>query len=156
MTTCCEIRQAVRADLACILQLYAQPALDDGEVLSEDAAITLFERIEQYPDYHLYVAVAVGRIVGTFALLIIDNLGHLGAPSGLMEDVAVAPHMQGQGIGRAMVAYAADLCREKGCYKMALSANLKRERAHAFYESVGLKRHGYSFCVDLLADDGEA
>jgi GNAT superfamily N-acetyltransferase len=156
MTTRCEIRQAERADLAGILQLYAQPALDDGEILSEAAAAAIFDRIGRYPDYHLYVALAAGRIVGTFALLIIDNLGHLGAPSGLMEDVAVAPDLQGQGIGKAMVTYAMDICRKKGCYKMALSANLKRERAHAFYESVGLRRHGYSFCIDLPADDSEA
>ena len=31
-----------------------------------------------------------GEIVGTFALLIMDNLAHLGAPSGVVEDVVVA------------------------------------------------------------------
>jgi len=144
-----EIRQATRADLADILRLYAQPELDDGAVLSVAAAEAIFARMRHYPDYHLYVALSVGQIVGTFALLIMENLGHLGAPSGLMEDVAVDPDYQGQGIGREMVEYARDLCREKGCYKMALSANLKREGAHAFYESLGLARHGYSFRIDL-------
>ncbi len=32
---------------------------------------------------------------------------------------------------------------------LCLSANLKRERAHAFYESLGLARQGYSFRTDL-------
>lgn len=155
MKMCSEIRQAARSDLAEILRLYAQPALDDGAVLSDTAAASIFSRMGQYPDYHLYVALAADKIVGTFALLVMDNLGHMGAPSGLMEDVAVAPDFQGQGIGREMVAYAIEVCRQKGCYKMSLSANLKREQAHAFYESVGLVRHGYSFRIDLQ-DDPEA
>ena len=38
-------------------------------------------------------------------------------------------------------------CRARGCYKTSLSANLKREHAHAFYESLDFERHGYSFRV---------
>ena len=46
-----------------------------------------------------------------------------------------------------MMRFALDRCRAKGCYKLALSSNAKRERAHAFYESLGFERHGYSFRV---------
>jgi GNAT superfamily N-acetyltransferase len=126
MKKCDDIRQASRADLAAVLRLYGQSELDDGAVLTQAAAEEIFARMERYPDYHLYVAVSGRRIVGTFALLIMDNLGHLGAPSGLMEDVAVDPVCQGQGVGREMVEHAIGLCRQKGCYKLALSANLKR------------------------------
>ena len=35
-----------------------------------------------------------------------------------------------------------------GCYKMALSSNLKREAAHRFYDSLGFGRHGYSFLIE--------
>ncbi len=38
-------------------------------------------------------------------------------------------------------------CQEAGCYKMSLSSNLKRAQAHAFYESIGFEKHGYSFWV---------
>jgi GNAT superfamily N-acetyltransferase len=38
-------------------------------------------------------------------------------------------------------------CREAGCYKMVLSSNLKREKAHLFYERLGFERHGVSFRV---------
>jgi GNAT superfamily N-acetyltransferase len=140
-------RIASREDLPAILQLLAQPALDDGKALPLADAERLFARMARYPDYHLYVAVRDGRIVGTFALLIMDNLAHLGAPSGVIEDVAVDPACQGEGIGRAMVAHALRVCGEKGCYKVALSSNLSRERAHAFYESLGFERHGYSFRI---------
>ena len=46
-----------------------------------------------------------------------------------------------------MMEFALDLCRAKGCYKLMLSSNAKRKRAHAFYESLGFERHGLSFRV---------
>jgi len=48
-----------------------------------------------------------------------------------------------------MMRHALAEARDKGCYKAALSTNARRERAHAFYESLGFRRHGYSFLVDL-------
>ena len=143
------IRPAEKADLPAVMRLYAQPEFNNGSVLPLVQAEMLFERMQGYPDYHLYVAEMDGQIVGTFALLIMDNLGHLGAPSGVVEDVAVDPAWQGQGIGTAMMHWAIDYCRNKGCYKLALSSNLKRGRTHAFYESLGFERHGYSFLMDL-------
>jgi ribosomal protein S18 acetylase RimI-like enzyme len=140
-------REATRDDLPDVLRLLAQPDLDDGRALPLADAERVFGRMARYPDYHVYVAVRDGRIVGTLALLIMDNLGHLGAPSAVIEDVAVDPECHGQGIGRAMMAHALRLGGEKGCYKVALSSNLSRERAHAFYASLGFERHGYSFRV---------
>jgi ribosomal protein S18 acetylase RimI-like enzyme len=149
-------RAATQADLPDILRLLAQPDLDDGQVLPLAEAERLFERMARYPDYRIYVAMRDGLVVGSFALLVMDNLGHRGAPSGVIEDVVVDPRCQGQGIGRAMMRHALALCGEKGCYKVALSSNLSRERAHAFYESLGFERHGYSFRITPpapLADD---
>jgi ribosomal protein S18 acetylase RimI-like enzyme len=142
------IRPAVRADLPDVLRLYAQPEIDDGALLPLPDAERIFERMAEYPDYTLYVAVLGGAVVGAFALLIMDNLGHLGAPSGVIEDVAVDPALHRRGIGQAMMRRALDLCGEKRCYKVALSSNLKRQAAHAFYDSLGFERHGYSFRID--------
>jgi GNAT superfamily N-acetyltransferase len=143
------IRPAAADDLRKVLALYAQPELDAGNVLPVETARRLHERFADYPDYTLYVAERGDDIVGTFALLVMHNLGHLGAPSAIVEDVAVSPGVQGQGIGKAMMQFAVDRSREKGCYKLMLSSNAKRERAHAFYESLGFERHGFSFRVNL-------
>jgi GNAT superfamily N-acetyltransferase len=143
------IRLANEDDLPAVLALYAQPGFDDGRVLSIEEARKLFSHFAAYPDYTLYVAEMAGLVVGTFALLIMDNLAHRGSPSGVVEDVAVASAFQSRGIGRAMMAFAMARCRERGCYKLALSSNLKREGAHRFYESLGFQQHGVSFVVDL-------
>lgn len=78
-----------------------------------------------------------------------DNLVHLGAPSAVVEDVAVDPAYQGQGIGKAMMRQAMALAADSGCYKLALSSNLKRQKVHAFYDSLDFERHGYSFRIAL-------
>ena len=140
-------REASKADLPAVLRLHAQLALDDDKVLSLDEAERVFERFALYPDYKIYLAVREGNVIGTFALLVMDNLGHMGAPSAIIEDVAVDPEWQGHGVGKMMMRHALKICSEKGCYKAVLSSNLKRERAHAFYESLGFERHGYSFRI---------
>jgi GNAT superfamily N-acetyltransferase len=143
------IRPAVAADLEKVLALYAQPQFDAGNVLPLQTAQRLWERFGDYPDYTLYVAERADEVVGSFALLVMHNLGHLGTPSAIVEDVVVAPMLQGQGVGKEMIQFALDRCREKGCYKLVLSSNAKRADAHAFYEALGFERHGFSFSIDV-------
>jgi len=88
-------RAGTKDDLPEILRLYAQPDLDDGKALPLPEAERIFERMARYPEYRIYVAARDGHIVSTFALLIMDNLGHLGARSAVIEDVAVDPEWQG-------------------------------------------------------------
>lgn len=72
----------------------------------------------------------------------------MGMPSAVIEDIAVDPEWQRRGVGKMMMRHALKECSKKGCYKAVLSSNLKREQAHAFYESLGFERHGYSFRVN--------
>lgn len=149
------LREATEADLPAILTLYAQLGQDDGKVLSLEAAGRIFARMKTYPDYHIYIALLNGRIVGTFALLILDNIAHMGTPSAILEDVVVEEGIRSQGIGRQMMRYANSLCREKGCYKMSLTSNRNREAAHRFYESLGFEKHGYSFYMMMNRTESE-
>lgn len=143
------IREATASDLPDLMRLYAQPDLDDGQVLPLSDAQRILDRIAHYPNYKIYVAVKEACVAGTFALLIMDNLGHQGKRSAIIEDVAVDPALHRRGIGKAMMQYAIAMASENGCYKAVLSSNLKRKRAHAFYDSLDFERHGYSFRVDL-------
>jgi len=145
------LRKADSNDIQNILHLYAQPKMDNGNVINIESAQAIFRRMQSYPNYYLYVAVLSRSIVGTFALLIMDNIGHQGSPSGIIEDVVVDAACQGQGIGKQMMQYAYKECQNAGCYKMVLSSNLKRTGAHAFYESLGFEKHGFSYQVSVVS-----
>lgn len=141
------MRESTRDDLPAILRLYGQLGQDDGSVLSLEDAEKIYAQIGSYPDYRIYLAILDGRAVGTFALLIMDNLAHLGAKSAILEEVVVEEGLRGMGVGKKMMDFANDLCRRKGCYKMAFSSNRNREAAHRFYESLGFIQHGFSYYI---------
>jgi len=148
-----EIREARETDLQMMLPLYGQLGMDSGEVLPLIEAQRIYRRMGAYPDYRLYCTLYEGAVIGAFALLIMDNMGHMGKPSAVLEDVVVGREWRGRGFGRQMVAYAMARSREKDCYKISLSSNKDRGDAHRFYENLGFKRHGYSFALYL--EDGE-
>ncbi len=146
------IRKANIDDLTAILELYAQPGMDDGKVLGLNEAERIFQRMSLYPDYCLYVACEGEHIIGSFALLIMDNLAHLGSASAIVEDVVIAPKDQKKGVGRKMMEFAMHQARKAGCYKLVLSSNKKRRNAHSFYERLGFEQHGYSFLVEITRE----
>ena len=143
------IREDGESDWPSILPLYGQLGMDEGSILTLEQARTRFRRLERHPDYKLCAAAMEGGIQGVMALLIMDNLGHRGAPSALVEDVVVRRDRRGRGIGREMLRFAVNRARDKGCCKLALSCNKERKEAHRFYEYLGFKQHGYSFIVEF-------
>ncbi len=143
------IKEAKQSELSAILDLYALPDMDNGEVLSLSEASAIFEKINNYPNYKLYVAKENGKVIGTFSLLIGENIIHHGQSSGLVESVVVHTNYRSLGIGKKMMEYAIQKCKEAHCYKMSLSSRIIRERAHSFYERLGFKKHGYSFLIEL-------
>jgi GNAT superfamily N-acetyltransferase len=126
----------------------AESGIDGGVSFTVDEARAHLARIRS-GGFRLLAAIVDGEIAGTYSLVILNKLGKRGALSGVVEDVGVAPRRQGQGIGRAMMAHALEECRKAGCYKLALSTNVKRAGAHRFYESLGFERHGYSYAIFL-------
>ncbi len=143
------IRKAIKDDIPEILSLYQQPEMDDGNTINKQQAEIIFDKIATYPNYHFYIAEQQGKTLGVFGLLIMDNLGHQGSPSGIVEGVCVAEDWQGQSIGQQMMLAAQEYCRKASCYKMSLSSNSRRKDAHRFYENLGFTRHGVSFYINI-------
>lgn len=142
-----DIREATEADLPQLAELYRQ--LDPVTSIDGERLHTIFSRLREYPHYRVYVATEAGRMLGTYALLIMHTLGSRLAPAGIVEDVVVDESARGGGIGRAMMLDAMQRCRDAGCYKIVLSSNDERQAAHRFYESLGFAKHGTSFIVEL-------
>jgi GNAT superfamily N-acetyltransferase len=55
----------------------------------------------------------------------------------LVEDVFVEEHARGTGLGRALVGFALDRARERGCRRAELDVNEDNEPALRLYESLG-------------------
>ena len=144
-----KIREAVVEDLPAVLSLYGQPDVDSGDVLDIESAESIFSLMRSYPSYRVFVACLDDRIVGTYSLVILDNMIHKGAHSALVQAVIVLEECRRQGIGKAMMNHALGLCRGSKCYKLALSSNLIRESAHDFYEHIGFRKHGFGFVANL-------
>jgi GNAT superfamily N-acetyltransferase len=144
------ILAAERGDIPVLLTLYTAAGLDTRGPHDEAVAQGAWDRMRlAVPGVQVFIAWRAGVAVGTYTLFVLPLLAHAGAPEAVVEDVAVHPQAQGQGIGRALMAHAMELAREAGCYKLALSSNQRREAAHAFYERLGFARHGVSFAVEL-------
>ena len=140
------ISEAVESDLPDIVRLYLEL---DEKIMSLENAKKNFNQIKSNPNHKIYIAKEANEIIGTFAMIFINSFAHDGSPSAILEDVAVSGKHQGQGIGKQMMSFAMERAKEKGCYKIALSSQFKREGAHKFYESLGFERMGYSFVVEL-------
>src|SRR5450756_641597 len=106
-----EIRDACENDLPAVLRILDERGIDGGESFTLEEARDHFARIRQRPGFRLLVASVNGETVGTYALLIMEKLGKRCTPAGVVEDVAVLPSRQGQGIGRAMMEHAREACR---------------------------------------------
>jgi GNAT superfamily N-acetyltransferase len=143
-----EVRDATRQDIRTLMDLYTAAGLDTrGEHVESEMNVVWDRMRAAAPGSRVFIFSLGGLPVGTYTLFILPLLAHAGAPEAVVEDVAVHPEAQGQGIGRRMMEHARELAREAGCYKLALSSNQRRVQAHAFYERLGFERHGVSFVV---------
>lgn len=142
------IREAEAADLEAVLSLYRQPDFN-GTAGDIDTARGVFDRFRRYPFYRLYVAKTEGEIVGTFCLLVMDNIARSGTPSAIIESVVVSTERQGEAIGQAMMTEAFRIAAEQGAYKICLFTGSNQPHVHAFYERLGFERHGVSYRLEL-------
>jgi len=139
------IRDAQLPDVATIVALLAD---DDEGRAREDKDADLLDRgyfeafaaITSDPNQRLLVAERDGAVVGTFQLSFLPGLSFRGAWRGQIEAVRIASHLRGQGLGRDMILWAIERCRERGCRMVQLTTHRDRERAHVFYEHLGFER----------------
>lgn len=141
------IRSGGLADLPQLHALYQQLQPDDTTTLAE--VEQGFLAMQAQPGCAVYVVEHEGTIAGAFTFYILPNMTRNGRPAALVENIVVNETVRGQGIGRAMLAYARELAQAQGGYKLSLTSNAKRTQAHAFYLRCGMLQHGVSFRYEL-------
>ena len=151
------IRQAVKGDLPCILDLYAQLFSNTDQASQNRKEIlpahySAFLEIEQSPNCDLFVAERAGAVIGTLAITIIPNVSHCGRRWAVIENVVVDERARESSVGTAMMQHAIAVARAQGCFRVVLSSSVHRARSHKFYRSLGLEAFGHSFSVFLPQD----
>jgi len=112
--------------------------------LTPEAARSVLADVPQ--NKHTFVAERAGRIVGTASLLIERKFIHGGGRVGHIEDVAVHPEYQRQGIGTLLVEHATATAKSAGCYKVILDSF---DALVPFYERMGFRPFNRGLRLDL-------
>lgn len=141
------IRPATVKDIPRILELYPQLSFNPGEYKTpplEDCK-KVFAAAAKVPGYSLLVAAESGKVIGTTVLAILPGMAHGTAPFAVIEYVVVDEKRRSQGIGKLLMEYCLARAKEAGCYKVMLTSDKRRKRAHKFYRSLGFEPSAEGF-----------
>ena len=140
MTTL-SIRKATLEDLDFIISLIGtdpiadarNPETPDDRKHQREA----FDAINRDPNHLLMVAELEHQPVGSFQLSFIPGVSRQGAWRGQIESVRIHPEYRNRGLGGAMMEWAVERCRERGCGLVQLTSDQQRTSAHRFYGRLG-------------------
>lgn len=150
------LRRAVATDVAGIVDLLAADQLGAGRDGGDLAPyLAAFAAIDADPAQLLVVAVDdQGRLAATFQLSFIPGLARRGSLRAQVEAVRVAPGRRGGRLGRAMITWAVDEARRRGCTLVQLTTDKRRTDARRFYEGLGFTATHEGMKL-LVAADGD-
>ncbi len=136
------LRTARADDVAAVVDLIAADQLGatrDGVRNAADLAAytSAFQAINADAAHLLLVAESDSKIVGTMQLSFLPGLARRGALRAQIEAVRVAESFRGSGLGGAMMRWAIDEARQRGCALVQLSSDKSRTDAHRFYQRLG-------------------
>ncbi|HEX2953072.1 MAG TPA: GNAT family N-acetyltransferase [Bacillota bacterium] len=149
-----KIRFAGLQDLSLVLSFIK--ALADYEHLADEVRATeeslrdiLFERRVA----ESVIAELNGEAVG-FAVIYYSLSTFIGKPGLFIEDLFVRPETRGMGVGKKILAFLAQLAKERGCWGLEWSCLDWNDASIRFYEGIGaVPRPGwtiYRLCDDAL------
>ena len=138
------IRHARRDDVGVIVAMLADDPLGSARERLEDplpaSYFRAFEVLEHASHIQLVVAEDEdGAVIGCLQLCILPGLSSQGASRGLIEDVRVATHCRGRGVGERIVQWAVAEARARGCALVELLTHNTRVDAQRFYARLGFQ-----------------
>lgn len=147
------VRRAGIADVPGIVRLLAADPISAGRGDSP-AHLPDYERafavVDADPGQLLTVVDGPdGTLVATLQLTVIPGLGRRGALRAQLEAVHVDASCRGLGLGGALVRWAVEEARRRGCGLLQLTSSTSRTDAHRFYEQLGFVASHVGFKLDL-------
>jgi GNAT superfamily N-acetyltransferase len=136
------LRPARREDVTALIELIAADQLGGSrDGVRDEADLTAyeqaFEAISADPAHILLVAEQAGQVVGTMQLSFLPGLARRGALRAQIEAVRVAESTRRSGLGAAMLTWAIEESRRRGCALVQLTTDKARTDAHRFYQRLG-------------------
>ena len=89
-----------------------------------------------------------GRILGCASWHVTPVL-HRPRPVGRVTMIVVAEEARGKGVGALLVEAVEARLKAKGCGMVEVTSNIRRLRAHGFYDGLGFERTSYRFAKPL-------
>jgi len=141
------IREAKDKDIPRILELYQQLSFDPKsyEKPSVPDCCKTLKQLKKYPNAALLVAEEDGKVAGTTFMAILPGFAHHTSPFCVIEYVVVDETRRSKGIGKALMDYCKARAKEAGCYKIMLTSDKRRDRAHKFYRANGFEASAEGF-----------
>jgi len=146
-------RRAAPEDLVAIVALLADDPIGRGRESPgsqpDPCYRHAFAAIERDPNQLLAVAERSGGVIGVLQLSFIPGLTRRGMWRGQIEGVRVASSERAGGIGWAMLEWAIEECRRRGCGMVQLTSDNRRPDAHRFYASLGFEATHQGYKLSL-------
>jgi N-acetylglutamate synthase-like GNAT family acetyltransferase len=141
------IRKATETDIPRILELYRQLSFNPGDYKAPPAeeCEKVMATAAKVPGYSLLVAEENGEVAGTTTMAILPGFAHNTASFAVIEYVVVDEKLRSKGIGKIMMECCLARAKEAGCYKVMLTSDKRRDRAHKFYRSLGFESSAEGF-----------
>jgi GNAT superfamily N-acetyltransferase len=132
------LRRARAGDVPSLVRLMADDAISAGRESADLAPYeNAFARIHADPDQLLVVGHVGGEPACTLQLTVIPGLARGGAVRGQVEAVRVRSDLRSRGIGEALLRWAVEELRSRGCVVAQLTTDKRRVDAHRFYARLG-------------------
>jgi len=132
------LRRATADDVPALVRLLADDAISAGRESADLAPYErAFARIDADPGQLLVIGDLGGEPACTLQLTVIPGLARGGALRGQVEAVRVRSDLRSQGIGEALLRWAAEELRSRGCAVAQLTTDKRRLDAHRFYARLG-------------------
>jgi len=125
----------VSYDLPALATLYEELT---GRPTDLEAMRANHREMESNQDYILLgVKTENGDLVGSALGIVCRDIIDQCKPWMVVENVIVAGHARGQGVGKLLMNALEDIARSRGCSYINLTSSIKRPDAHHFYEAIG-------------------
>ena len=146
------IRKATPADAEALKTLYFEHLTRFPPQEEQDMALwrAKLRRFEEDDNMHLLVLEEDGMVVASVQMAIIESLTHNVRPFAIVENVVTHADHRNRGYASSLLAWATEIARERGCYKMSLETGSNKESTLNFYRRNGFEIDAKHACLMRL------